>query len=51
LKASLEANPIAKGAFLEPGEITTVVMPSFKQVRITVCAEGITGYIITIQMY
>jgi hypothetical protein len=46
-----EAKPIVSGAFLEPGEMTTLVIPSFKQERIIVWAQGIVGYIITIQMY
>ena len=34
LKLSFEANPIAKGTFLDPGEITTLKKLKFKQDKI-----------------
>jgi hypothetical protein len=34
LKLLLDANPIAKGTFLDPGEITTLKKLKFKQDKI-----------------
>jgi hypothetical protein len=42
----LDAKLTASGIFLDPGDITTFVIPNSRHVSITVCADGIFGYII-----
>jgi hypothetical protein len=44
MKLGCETNPFVKGAFLEPGQITTRWMLKELQMRTTVCAIGIEGY-------
>jgi hypothetical protein len=41
-----DANPTDKGIFLDPGEMTTSVIPCFIQESRIVCADGIVEYII-----
>jgi hypothetical protein len=44
MKFGCETNPFVKGAFLEPGQITTLWMLKESHKRTTVCARGIEGY-------